>query len=104
MFIQSVLWVKHGELLHGAVAGDLGDDRGGGDGRAAGVAIDDGELMAIEAGLHVAVDEAEMGLQAQAFDGAAHGQEAGAENIVDLDFLSGRDADRPVDFGVVESG
>jgi hypothetical protein len=100
MFLQSVVGVKHGELGHGAVAGDLGDDGGGGDGGAAGVAVDDGELLAGEAGAHVAVDEAEVGLELEALDGAAHGEEAGAKNIVEIDFLERGNADGPVDLGV----
>ena len=105
MILQSVGGVKRGELGHGAIARDLGDDRCGGDGGAAGVAIDDGDFQAGEAGLLVAVDEAGVGLDgharvAEALDGAAHGEEAGAENIVGLDFLGGRDADRPRDLGM----
>ena len=100
MILQSVGGVKRGELGHGAVAGDLGDDRRGGDGGAAGVAIDDGDFHAGEAGFLVAADEAGVGRKAKAFNGAAHGEEAGAENIVGVDFLDGGDADGPVDFRV----
>jgi hypothetical protein len=102
MFVQSVLGVKHGELLHGTVAGDLGDDGGGGDGRATGIAVDDGQFMAIEAGLHVAVDEAKMRLEAETLDGPAHGEKAGAENIMDFDFLGGGDADGPMNLGMID--
>jgi len=100
MILQTVAGVKRGEIGHGAVAGNLGDDRGGGDGGATGVAVDDGDFLAAEPSLLVAVDEAEMRLLFQAIDGAAHGEEAGAKDVVGVDFLDGSDADGPMDFGV----
>jgi len=100
MILQTVGRVKRGEFLHGAIARDLGDDRRGGDGGAAGVAVDDGEFWAGEPGLLVAVDEAEMRLQGEARDRAAHGEQACAENIVRLDFFQRSDADGPSDLGV----
>jgi len=100
MILQTVRGVKRGEIGHGAVAGNLGDDGGGGDGGAEGVAVDYCFFFTRETGFFVAVDEAEVGLLAETRDGAAHGEEAGLEDIVGVDFLDGGDADGPVDFGV----
>jgi hypothetical protein len=100
MILQSVAGVKHGEFRHGAIARDLGDDRRGGDGGTTRVAIDDGEFPAGETGFLVAVDQAQVRLHAQALDRAAHGEKAGAENIVRLDFLHGSGSDGPPDFRV----
>jgi hypothetical protein len=96
MILETEGGVKRGEFGHGAIARDLGDDGGGGDGRAAGVAIDDGDFPAGDARLLVAIDEAEVGLQAQALHRAAHGKEARAKNIVRLDFVGRRDSDGPM--------
>jgi hypothetical protein len=100
MILQTVHGVKRGEFRHDAIAGDLGDDRGGGDGGTPRVAIDDGEFPAAQAGLLVAVNQAEVRLLGEALDGAAHREKTRAKNIVRLDFLNGGDADRPVDFRV----
>jgi hypothetical protein len=100
MILQSVGGVKRGEFLHGAVACDLGDDGGGGDGGAARIAVDDGEFVTGKTGLTVAIDQAEVRLEVKTLDRAAHGEETGAENIVRLDFLEGGDADGPVDLGM----
>jgi hypothetical protein len=100
MFLQSVVGVKHGELHHGAVTGNLGDDGGGGDGGATGVAIDDGHLRTTQTGPLVAVDEAEFGLALETRDGAAHGKQAGPENIVEFDLFQRGDANGPMHFGM----
>jgi hypothetical protein len=100
MILQTVAGVKRGEFRHVAVAGDLGDDRGGGDGGAERVAVDDGPFLARKPGFLAAVDEAEIGLDRKARNGAAHGQERGLENIMRVDFPDRGDADGPVDFGV----
>jgi hypothetical protein len=95
MILQTVGGVKRGEFRHGAITRDLGDDGRGGDGGAAGIAVDDGDFGAGEARLLVAIDEAEVRLQREARHGAAHGEQARAENIVGLDFLHRGDADGP---------
>jgi len=100
MILQTVVGVKRGEIGHGAIAGDFGDDGGGGDGGATSVAVDNGDFLTAEPGLLVAVNEAEVGLLRKPLDGAAHGEQAGAEDIVGVDFVHGGDADGPVDFGV----
>ena len=96
MILQSVAGVKRGEFRHGEIARDLGDDRRGGDGRTARVAIDDGDFPAGESGFLVAVDEAEVRLEGKTRDRAAHGEKARAENVVRLDFLDGGDSYRPL--------
>jgi hypothetical protein len=100
MILQSVAGVKHGEFRHGAIARDLGDDRRGGDRGTTRVAIDDRDFPAGETGFLVAVDQAEVRLHAQTLDRAAHGEEAGAENIMRLDFLDRGGSDGPPDFRV----
>jgi len=100
MILQTVRGVKRGEFRHGSVARNLGQDRGSGDGGAAGVALDNGDFRAGEARLFVAVDEAEMGLKRQTRDGAAHGEEAGLEDIVGVDFLDGGEAEGPAHVGM----
>ena len=100
MILQSVGGVKRGEFRHGAIPRDLGDDRRGGDGRAARVAIDNGEFRAGETGFLIAVDQAQVRLHPKSFDRAAHRKQAGAKNIMRLDFLDGRDADGPAYFRV----
>ena len=100
MILQTVGGVKHGEFRHGAIARDLGDDGRGGDGRTARVAVDDGEFPAGKTGFLVAVDQAQVRLHRKSLDRAAHGEEAGAENIMRFDFLDRGDSDGPPDFRV----
>src|SRR5271155_5329550 len=75
MILQTVGGVKRGEFRHGAIPRDLGDDRRGGNGRTARIAVDDGDFPAGKTGFLIAIDEAEVRLEAQALDGAAHGEE-----------------------------
>jgi hypothetical protein len=100
MILQTVRGVKRGEIGHGAVAGDLGNDGGGGNRGAERVAIDDGFFFATETSFLVAIDEAKVGLEGQTIDGAAHGEQTGLKNIVGVDFFDGGDANGPMDFGV----
>ena len=100
MILQSVSRVKRGEFGHGPVPRDFGDDRGGGDGGTAGVAIDDGDFPAGETGFLIAIDQAEVGLRPKALHRAAHREETCPENIMRFDFLDRRDADRPMDLPV----
>ena len=87
MILQTVAGVKRGEIGHGAVAGDLGDDGGGGDGGTASVAIDNGFLFTTKTGFFVAVNEAEVGLNGKALNRAAHGEQAGLKDVVGVYFL-----------------
>src|SRR6476620_3191729 len=57
--------IAAGILHHHPVAGDLGDDRGGGDRAAFGVAVDDRLRRALPPGASVAVDQHPGRLQAQ---------------------------------------
>jgi len=100
MILQTVRGVKRAECDHGRIARDLGDDRCGGDGGAFRVTVNDGDFAAGQARALVAVDEAELRRGVQARDGAAHGEQAGAEDIMGIDFLDRGDADGPRDFGV----
>ncbi len=78
---EAVLRVNVVPFAHGAVAKDLGDDGGGGDGVAALVTLDDGELGEG----HVegeGVDEEVIGDGAELFDRQFHGQAGG---VVDVD-------------------
>ena len=100
MILQTVRGVKRGEIGHGAIAGDLGDDGCGSDGRALGVAVDDSDFQAGKAGFFIAVNEAEAGLAGESLYGTAHGEEAGTEDIVGFDFFDGGDADGPDNLGM----
>jgi hypothetical protein len=75
MILQSIAGVKHGQLPHQAIPRDLGDDRCGGNGRTAGIAIDHSHLYATEAGFLISIDETQMGLNRKSRHGAAHGEE-----------------------------
>ncbi len=101
MILQTVGGVKRGEFLHGPIAGDLGDDRSGGDGGAAGVAINDRQFRAGEACLFIAINEAKLRWRGQTGHGAAHGEQAGLEDILRVDFLDGGVADGPMDLRMV---
>ena len=75
------------ELDQQAVAIDLGDDTGGGDGEAGGVAVDDGLLGTGPVDGVATVDEEEVGAEGELFNGLAHGEERG---LADVDAVDGR--------------
>ena len=58
---EPVLREERIEAAHDAIADDLGHDRGGGDGGAAAVAADDGEVLGRLLAEAEAVDEADLG-------------------------------------------
>ena len=73
------------ELAHEAVAIDLGDDGGGGDGDGKRVAVDDTGLRAGVVNAH-GVDEEMVGRGREARDGGGHGEACG---LVDVDAING---------------
>ena len=74
------------ELDQQAVAVDFGEDAGGGDGEAAGVALNDGLLRAGIVDGVAAVDEEIVGGEGELLDGEAHGEERG---LADVDAVDG---------------
>jgi hypothetical protein len=81
------------EGAHHAVAGDLGDDGGAGDGMAAAIAADDGGVLHAERADPVAVHDDVIGRQLQPADGAAHGEHRGVVDVEAVDLAHARGAD-----------
>ena len=76
-----------------AVSGDFGEDRGGGDGLDFAVAAGDGFGWVGPIGEEVAVHQDQFGLDFELLHGAAHGQQAGPENVETVDFARACPAD-----------
>ena len=97
---EAILRILRVEFDHDAVAGDFGDDAGGGDGDAERVAADERGVIDGEAAHWESVDEGVVGCRGQGFDGAGHGEMGGAEDVEGVDFSNSGFTDGPVDFGV----
>src|SRR5690348_11159684 len=91
-----VAGVPDGEAGHQDVADRLRDDRRRSDGRALRVPVHDGLMGTAEFRTGHAVHQDVGGLQAEAREGAAHGEDGGASDVpaVDLVDACGADADR----------
>lgn len=100
MILQSVAGVKHGEFHHHTVPLNLGDDGSRRNGRAKRVAVNDGPLLAGKTGFLVSINETKMRLERKPLHRAAHGQQAGLQNIMQLDFLHRGDSNGPLHLGV----
>ena len=86
--LEAVLRVARGQGVHLRVAGGFGQDGGGGNGGDFGVAFDDGFGGGGQAvGDAVAVDEDVLRRHGQGFDGAAHGQHGGVQDVEAGDFV-----------------
>ena len=101
---EAILRILRVEFDHEAVAGDFGDDAGGGDGNAKGVAADERRVVDGEAAHGESVDEGVVGFRGQGLDGAGHGEVGGAKDVEGIDFLDAGGADGPVDFGAGGQG
>ena len=104
VLVPAVMGVSGGEAEHGAVADDLGDDAGGGDGEGGGVPADTAAGRAVEGGGAVAVDEGEVGRGGEAGDGAAHGEHGGVEDVEAENLGDGGGADGDLRAGAAEEG
>src|SRR3984957_503650 len=83
---EAVLRVDRVPLFHARVAMSLGEDRGGGDGNAACVALDEGLLLDQNIQLH-GVDEQIIWLDRELFESGGHGLAAGLIDIPGVDAL-----------------
>ena len=93
---EAVLGVEEVEVAHEGVAVNFGDDGGGGDGEAEGVAVEEAGLGAgmgqlVQVYVH-GVDEQVVGGDGEALDGEEHGEAGG---LVDVDAVDGLG----IDFG-----
>jgi len=95
---EAVLGIGLVQFGHDAVAGDFGEDAGGGDGEAAGVAFDLILSGAGEAGDGQAVDEGEVGKGREGIERPGHGEVGGAEDIEAVDLLRFDDGDGGEEF------
>jgi hypothetical protein len=105
---EAVAGVEGVHLDHQAVAGGLGEDGGGGDGQALGVAADHGAAVELERlgqlEKRVAVDEDAIGAERQALHGAAHGEARGPVDVELGDLLHAGGGDGPGDSGGLDLG
>ncbi len=87
--------MRRADPRHQPVACDLGDDRGGSDGKAEAVARHHGADRAGQDRRNVAVDEGVCRRRRQRRHGAAHGEQGGLEDVqpVDLGDVGDADAD-----------
>ncbi len=90
--------------MHDSVAGDLGDDRGGGDREAQRVALDDRLDRAWQGRRDVAVDQRDVGHDPERGDGAAHRQQAGAQDVDAVDLAGAGSADANSDRADFDAG
>jgi len=88
---QAILRVDDVPFFHAGVAVGFGEDRRGGDGDAAGVAVDEGLLLDEDVELH-GVEEEIVGSDGEQLEGGGHGLAAGLVDIPSIDALG-------VDFG-----
>lgn len=84
---ESIVWVLPVEVLHELVAGDLGEDTGGGDAEAEGVAVDDGGVGETEVRDRQAIDEDGVGGRVQSQEGFPHGAVRGLQDVQGVDRL-----------------
>ena len=87
MFRKAELRELAVDFLHDVVAGDLGDDAGGGDRERNRIALHDAIVRVEKLAERQAVDEAVVGRFAEVFDCAAHGEVGGLEDVDSVDFL-----------------
>ena len=95
---KAILRVGGVEVHHESVAGDFGDDAGGGDAQAQGVAGDQGGVGYRESAHGESINEGVLGFLREGGNGADHGEVGGAEDVEGVDFLDGGCGDGPVDF------
>jgi hypothetical protein len=74
------------EFLHDTVSRLLGENRGSGDGRAQGIAFDDGEVGRTKIFQRATIDENPVAGCGEFLDRTAHGQNGGFEDIKTVDF------------------
>src|SRR5206468_1493725 len=84
---ETVLGELFVDARHNAVARDLGDDAGGGDGEAFAVAFDDGGLRDADGRDVQAVYEDVIGFDGQGVEGQLHRPPGGAEDVVAINDL-----------------
>lgn len=92
------------EFEHDAVAGDLGDDAGGGDAEAEGVTADNGGVGHGQTGDGQTVHQGVAGRPAERVQGTGHRQVCGAEDVEAVDFVRPGGGDRPADIRVGGEG
>ena len=90
---EAVVGVEVVEGEHHAVAGDFGDDGGGGDGKGEGVAVDDAVMREGHFGKSEGVDEGVLGGGSEGGEGARHGEAAGGGDAQGVDPVGGKGAD-----------
>jgi len=87
VFGKAVLWEFRIQSAQQAVAGDLGDDAGGGNREGAAITLHNGKRGAWQAGHGQSVHDGEVGgRRRQCGERAGHGLMCGAENIKLIDF------------------
>lgn len=94
---EAILGKAGAEVAHDRVAGDFGNDTGGGNGEAEAIAVDDGRLGKGKRKNGKAIDEHMVGLKAERFDGGAHRLVSGAENIDRINLQRIDDSNGPGD-------
>ena len=98
VFGKIVFWPLFVELAHEAVAGDLGEDAGGGDGVAFAIAPDDGGLGHGKRGHAAAIDERVRGGRGELGEGGVHRAVGGLEDVDLVDDRGVDNADAEMDF------
>jgi len=98
--IERVLLVQG---QHHAVAGNFGDDGGGGDGEAEGIALDDRTLRQRHGWQAHGIQQERLGGLREAGDGLAHGMFCSLQNILCVDQFDGAGADADGE-GVLHDG
>lgn len=87
------------EVEHESIAGDLGDDTRGGDGKAERVAVDDRGLFNGKRTNGQAVDQDVIGFAGQLRGGGAHRLVRRAKDVQLIDFAMVHDSDGPMHVG-----
>ena len=101
VFGEVVAGVAGFEVEAEVVTGDFGHDGGAGDEEAACVAFDDGGVGGWEAFYGEAIDEGVVGQARECFEGTAHGEVGGIEDIELVNLLDRGDANAYGHLGVV---
>jgi len=78
---EAIFGKARAEVAHNRVAGDLGNDTGGGNAETEAITIDDRRLRQREGENRETVDEDMVGLEAQCGDGSTHRFVSGAQDI-----------------------
>ena len=86
-------------LQHHPVTGDLGNDAGGGDGKALGVAFDDGGLLHAHERDAQSVHQHVIGMNVKTVQSELHGAPGRAQDVVAVDDVDIGNADGPVELG-----